>query len=140
MNLIQLLLDKVQRWGSYENCDTCTTRRSADVSIGEPSLKGRWLGRTESGGPRFPKDCTWPGPWSETAGMYLSRPGAHENVNVAHCYSFTLVTTPDVQQSHVQGITPKLQDVMAAARPKLCDPDSRYLEDLLTEYGVAQSV
>jgi hypothetical protein len=140
MNLIQLLLDRVRRWGTYENCNSCTMRRSVDVSIGEHSRSGKWLGRTESGGPRFPKDCTWPGPWSETAWRYLSRPGAHESVNVAHCYSLTLVSTPDVQQSHVQGITPKLQDVMVAARLNLCDPDSRDLEDLLTEYGVAQSV
>jgi hypothetical protein len=53
---------------------------------------------------------------------------------LAHCEPVTLVTPPDVEQSQVRDTAPKLQNVIAAARPYLSDAESRDLEEL-TEYG-----
>jgi hypothetical protein len=46
----------------------------------------------------------------------------------------TLVAPTKVEHPQVQGITPKCEDVIAAARPNLSDAESRELEDLLTKY------
>jgi hypothetical protein len=40
-----------------------------------------------------------------------------------------------VEQPEVRDSTPKLLDVIAAARPNLSDAESRELEEHLTEYG-----
>jgi phytoene/squalene synthetase len=52
----------------------------------------------------------------------------------AHREPVTLVTSPDVEQHHVQDTTPKLQDVIAAARQNVSDAESRDFEEL-TGYG-----
>jgi hypothetical protein len=54
---------------------------------------------------------------------------------LAHCEPVTLVAPPDIEQPHVQDTTPKLQDVITAARPNLNDTEPQELEELLTEYG-----
>jgi hypothetical protein len=40
---------------------------------------------------------------------------------LAHCEQVTLVTSLDVEQPQVRDTTPKLQDVIAAAKPNLSD-------------------
>jgi hypothetical protein len=47
----------------------------------------------------------------------------------------TLLTTLNVEQPKVRDSTPKLQDVITAAKQNLCDTESRELGELLTEYG-----
>jgi hypothetical protein len=42
----------------------------------------------------------------------------------AHCEPVTMVTSPDVEQPHVQDTTPKLQGVIAAARQNMSDAES----------------
>jgi hypothetical protein len=46
-----------------------------------------------------------------------------------------LVNPPNVEQPQVQDTTPKLKDMIAVAKSKLSDAESRDLEELLTEYG-----
>jgi hypothetical protein len=53
-----------------------------------------------------------------------------EGSSMAHCEPVTLMTPPDVEQP-----IPKLQNVIAAAKPNLSDAESRELEELLTDYG-----
>jgi hypothetical protein len=50
---------------------------------------------------------------------------------LAHSELVTPVNAPDVEQ--VRDTTPKLQDVVAAARPNLSDTESRELDELLNE-------
>jgi hypothetical protein len=47
----------------------------------------------------------------------------------------TLVITPHVEQPQFRDTTPKLQNVIAAAKKYLIDAESRKMEELLTEYG-----
>jgi hypothetical protein len=54
---------------------------------------------------------------------------------LAHCQPVTLVAPADAEHPKVPDPTPKLQDVIAAARRNLSDAESRKLEELLTEYG-----
>jgi hypothetical protein len=58
---------------------------------------------------------------------YLSRSEAHERIPLAHCEPVALVTPPDVEQPQVQNTAPKLQDVIAAAKPNRIDAESREL-------------
>jgi hypothetical protein len=46
-----------------------------------------------------------------------------------------LVIPPHVEQPQVWDTALKWQDLIAVARPNLCDAESRELEELLTEYG-----
>jgi hypothetical protein len=64
---------------------------------------------------------------------YQSRAEAHERNPLAYCGPVTLVAPPDDEQQQVKDTTPKLQNVIAAARPKLSDAESRELYKL-TEY------
>jgi hypothetical protein len=53
---------------------------------------------------------------------------------LAHCEPVTLVTPPDAEKPWVQSNTPKLPDVIAAARPNQSDTESQELVELFTEH------
>jgi hypothetical protein len=50
---------------------------------------------------------------------------------MVHCEPGMLVTPPTVEQSHVRDTTPKLQDVVAAARQNLNDTESQEFEEVV---------
>jgi hypothetical protein len=54
---------------------------------------------------------------------------------LAYSEPVALVAPLDGGQPQVQDTTPKLQEVILAARTDLSDAESRELEDLFTEYG-----